>query len=224
MDSDTERIRRAWLARLGTPIALDFPLFPVEDAFPRGHGVTVALGELATGRVVAGDALEAVGVAFEPVPVEVRAIERPAAGGRGVEPVVAALAGGAFGLTLGHAPEHVVVSGQCLAPHGRLSSAATVAADVWMLGEDDLPGTPVELRRMLADVAAGRALDLFFHTRSVAARCAIGWTPVLGAEARVRFDLAHPVALYPGVRFAVRYDGLVVGVGVVDGNAEQPIV
>ena len=208
-------IRRAWLARLGRPIALDFPFFAVDDAFAVGGGRTVALGELGTGRVAAGDALEAVGLGPAPVPVVVARVERPAPDGRGVVPVAAGEAGETLGLTLEHAPGAAVVAGQCVAPPGRLAAAATLDAEVWVLSADDLPGSPVELRRMLADVAQGRGLELFVHTRPVAARAA-RWRPELGAEYGLTLTLAHPVAVYPGARFALRYAGLTFGVGTVE--------
>jgi len=203
------------MARLGTPVALDHAFLAVEDAFAGETGRTVALGELGAGRVVAGDVLEAVGMTEPRVPVVVRAIERAAAAGHGVEPIEAALPGAVVALTLEHAADAAVAPGQCLAPVGRLGVASRVETELWILGADDLPGSDPELRRMLAHLGSGLEIELFFHTRPVAASCTSAWMPALGAEYGLTFELAHPVALAAETRFAVRYEDLIVGVGVV---------
>ena len=208
-----DEIRRAWLARLGRPIVLDFTLLPVGDVFRQAADRTVALGELGAGRVAAGDRLDAVGVAPAPVPVRVLRVEQPAPGG--VTAVEAGEAGQVLGVTLEHAPGAAIVPGQCLAPPGRLALAASVAADVWVLPASDLPGSPLEQRRLLEAAAEGRDLELVFHSRPVAARPSTPWRPELGVEYRVAFELAHPVALYPDTRFALKHAGLTFGAGIV---------
>ncbi len=209
-----EDIRREWLAKLGREIELDYPFFPVEDAFVQGPTRTVAVGELCSGTVVAGDELEAVGILSVPTRVVVTGVTRPR-DGTGVEPVVAALPGGAYALTLDHASSERVVFGQCLAPPGALSASATVSADVWVVSADDLPGSALEHRRMLEEVAVGRGLELFFHTRAVEGRALERWAPSLGAEYRLTFELGHSVALFPEARFALRHSGLTIGAGIV---------
>ena len=82
---------------------------------------------------------------------------------------------------------------------------------------EDLPCVPEEQRAILAEIAAGRGLGLFFHTRTVAARAATTWHPELGEEYRLAFDLAAPVPLYEGARFGITFKGLTVGVGFVVG-------
>ena len=210
-----EEIRRDWLARLGRPVALDFAFFAVDEAFAEGAGRTIALGELGTGRVAPGDALEAVGIEAEPVAVRVARVDEPAAEGRGVVTRDAGEAGRVLALALEHDPAAAVVPGQCLAPAGRLAAATAIAADVWIAPAGDLPGSGVEQRRLLRDLAAGRGLELFFHTRPVEARPIAVWEPRFGAEYRLAFDLAHPVALYPRARFALHYEGLPFGAGFV---------
>jgi len=209
-----DEIRCTWLARLGRPVALDFAFLAVGDAFPQAADRTVALGELGAGRVVPGDRLEAVGLAPAPVPVRVARVEQPAPGG-GVTATDAGEAGQVLGLTLEHAPGAAIVPGQCLAPPGRLALAAAVAAEAWILPAGDLPGSPLEQRRLLEAAAEGRDLELVFHSHPVAARPAETWRPELGAEYRIAFDLAHPVALYPDTRFALRHTGLTFGAGIV---------
>src|SRR4051812_1497807 len=209
-------IRRRWLARLGQTIDLDFAFFAVDDAFPLGPGRTAALGDLGAGRVAAGDALEAVGVGPVPVAVRVERVERPAPDGAGVVAVETGAAGETLALVVAHAPDAAVVPGSCLAPPGRLVASAAVEADVWVLPAAEMPGSPGELRRVLRAAAEGEGLELFFHTRPVAARATREWRPELGAEYRVGFALAHPVALYAGTRFALRYEGLTFGAGVVE--------
>lgn len=210
-----DEIRRRWLERLGRPVELDFALFVVDDVFPRGEGRAVALGEVGTGRIAAGDELEAVGVAPEPTLVRVALVEQPSPDSAGVVAVEAADAGQSYALTLEIAAGATLAPGQCLAPRGRLAQATAIDAEVWILPVDLLPGSPFEQRRLLADAAAGRGLDAVFHTRPVAARPTVDWRPALGAEYRLAIELAHPVALYPATRFALRYEGLVFGAGVV---------
>jgi translation elongation factor EF-Tu-like GTPase len=216
---DEELVRRRWLERLGRPADLDFPFFAVEEDYPRGPTVTVVAGELGTGAVRAGDELEAVGLAPAPFPVRVAAVERPLAERGGVERIAAGAAGEVLGLTLEHTAEHRPVAGQCLAPAGRLALASRVEAEVWVLPADSTPGSSYEHRLMLEAVEAGRGLELFFHTRAVVARAEGAWQPRLGAEYRAAFRLERPVALYPGTRFALRYEGLVFGAGFVVDSA-----
>lgn len=212
---DADEIRRRWLGRLGRPTELDFAFFASEDVFALEPGRTVAIGELRTGRIVAGEALEAVGLSEERLPVRVLAVEEPLANGRGVAPVAEGRAGRVLALTLEHASDGALAAGQCLAPPGRLALSRHVTADVWLLPSDELPGSPVEQRHLVRDVAAGHKFDLFFHTRPVVARTDAPWQPELGTERRLGFALERPVALYPETRFALRYDGLTFGAGFV---------
>jgi translation elongation factor EF-Tu-like GTPase len=209
--------RQAWLARLGRPVDLDYPFFAIGDVFPQGPSRTIATGELGTGRVAAGDVLEAVGYAPSPIRVRVARVERPDAQGRGVTEVSEGVAGDVLGLTLEHDASSEVVLGQCLAPSGRLRALSVVDADVWIVTPDDLPCIPEEQREILDAVAAGRGLDLYFHTREVPARARGEWRPALGEEYRVVFDLAVPVAVYEGARFGLRHRGLTIGAAFVIG-------
>jgi translation elongation factor EF-Tu-like GTPase len=207
-----EEIRRDWLARLGRPAELDFPFFAVAEVYGRGPGVTIAAGELGTGSVAAGDALEAVGYSASPFPVRVARVDLPGAAG-GVEVVASAAAGQVVGLTVEHPAGTEVVVGQCLAPPGRLAVASRVEADVWVVPAEDLPISPYDRRRLVEDVSAGRDFGLYVHTREVEARCETSWRPDFGGEASLAFELSQPVALYPGTRFALRYQGLTFGAG-----------
>ena len=216
---DEDRVRRAWLARLGMPVHLDFPLFPVEGVFEQAPGASVAVGELATGRLALGDELEAVGYGAAPVPVRVARIEQPDTLRREVHDAALGTAGQHYGLTLEHDPSSPLVPGQCLAPAGRLASAASVEASVWVVPVDDWPIAEAERRFVLAELAEGRGLGLFFHARAVAARASEAWRPVPGREYRLRFELAEPVPLYDGARFGLLYETLTVGVGFVASAA-----
>jgi translation elongation factor EF-Tu-like GTPase len=211
----SEPLRAKWLARLGRPVALDFAFFPIEQVYARTPTETIATGELGTGTVRAGDRLEAVGHGPERLPVRILRIDAPRPERHAVETVETGSAGEALGLALEHAPDAKLVAGQCLAPPGRLALASRVEAEVWLLETADVPGSPAEHRRMLADLGASRGLDCFFHTHDVAARVADDWRPGFGAEYALAIELAHPVALYPGARFAVRYHGLTLGVGFI---------
>lgn len=215
MRAMTEEIRRRWLTRLGRPAELDHTFFAVEEVYPRGAGVTVVAGELGTGTVRAGDALEAVGIAPAPFPVRVARVERPIPERRAVEPVEAGAAGEVLGLTLEHAADVRIEAGQCLAPAGRLRLASRVSGDVWVLPPEDLPGSPYEHRLLLAAAAESRDVEAFFHTRAVGARVVTPWRPELGHEYEIALDLDLPVALYPGARFALRYEGLTFAAGFI---------
>ena len=216
MSRSEEEIRRDWLARLGRPTPLDFAFFAVAEVYSRGPGVTVAAGEVGTGSVAHGDALEAVGISATPFPVRVARVELPGAAG-GVEESAAAAAGQVVGLTVEHPPGTEVVVGQCLAPAGRLALASRVEADVRVVPAEDLPISSYDRRRLVEDVSAGRDFGLYVHTREVDARCETAWRPDFGAEYRLAFALEYPVALYPGTRFALRYQGLTFGAGFVHG-------
>lgn len=211
----TDEIRRSWLERLGRPADLDFAFFAVGEVYPQDAIHTVALGELGTGRIAPADALEAVGLGTTPVPVRVARVDEPASDGRGVVTRDAGEAGQVLALVLEHEAGAAIAPGQCLAPAGRLTAATAITADIWLVPPGDLPGSPVEQRRLLRAIVEGRGLDLFVHTRPVAARPIAIWQPELGAEYRLAFDLAHPVAVYRNARFALRYEGLTFGAGFV---------
>jgi translation elongation factor EF-Tu-like GTPase len=207
--------RSRWLARLGHPVDLDYAFFAIGDVFRPAPGQTVAAGELGTGRVVAGDLLEAVGYGAVALSVRVARVERPDPLGRGVSEVPEGVAGDVLGLTLEHDPSAEIVVGQGLAPEGRLRAVSRVEAELWIVTAEDLPCVPAEQRAILDDLTTGRGLDLFFHTRAVPARAPAGWRPELGEEYRLAFDLSCPVPLYDGARFGLRYKGLTIGVGFV---------
>lgn len=212
-----DRIKRAWLERLGRPVELDFAFFAVEEVYARRPGVTVAAGELGAGALAPGIELEAVGYAGAPTPVRVARIEEPDPVRRTVGEAALALAGGHYGLTLEHDDSASIVRGQCLAPAGRLRAERAIDAAVWIIPSEDWPIADDERERVLAELAESRSLYLFFHTRAVAARATPDWAPMAGREYRLRFELAEPVPLYDGARFGVRYDTLTVGAGFVEG-------
>lgn len=214
--TDTAKVRRRWLERLGQPVSLDFPFAAIEDVFRIAPGVTVATVEVGSGTLATSDRLDAVGFAATPASVEIVRIEAPRPENRDVTEIAFAAAGSIVGLHLAHDPEAAIVAGQCLAPAGRLESSARFEADVWCLSPDELPGTPAEQRQMCEAIEAGQGLELFFHSRSVPARNVDGpWRPALGAETVSTFELEAPVAIYPGVRFGVRYEALTFGAGFV---------
>jgi translation elongation factor EF-Tu-like GTPase len=207
--------RRRWLARLGAAADLGYPFFAVAEVFGRSPGVTVAVGELATGRVVLGEELEAVGYAPGPAAARVARIERPDALRREVADAAVAVAGQHYGLTLEHDPASPIVRGQGLAPAGRLRAARGIEADVWVVPDDDWPIAEGERRIVLGELAEGRGLRLFFHTRATGARAVGAWRPESGREGRARFELDEPVPLYEGARFGLLYETLTVGAGFV---------
>lgn len=217
--TDPETIRRRWLERLGRPVHLAFPFAAVEDVFPRGRGVSMASVEIGAGSISIGDRLVAAGYTAAPVPVMVAGIDLPVPERRGVQPVERATAGAVVGLDLRHDPSSAVLPGQCLAPAGRLAVASGFEADVWCLAASELPGSPGEQQALCDAIASGTGLDVFVHARALGARTREPWRPSLGDEAVVRIELSAPVAVYPGTRFGLRYEGLTFGAGFVRAGA-----
>jgi hypothetical protein len=78
-----------------------------------------------------------------------------------------------------------------------------------------LPGTAIEQLALCDAIEAGNGLELFVHSRAVSARTVEIWRPVLGGESALSFELDAPVAIYPGTRFGLRYEGLTFGAGFV---------
>jgi translation elongation factor EF-Tu-like GTPase len=215
LSAEAAKRRSRWLTRLGQPVHLDYPFFAIGEVFRRAPGRTVATGELGTGRVAAGDALECFGYSEAPIPVRVLRVDRPDSLHRGVSEVAEGVAGDVLGLALEHDAAREVVPGQCLAPAGRLRTLSIVEGDVWIVTADDIPCVPEERRAMLDDLASGRGLELYFHTRAVEARVRGAWRPELGEEYRLMFDVPAPIPVYDGARFGVRYRGLTIGAGFV---------
>ena len=218
--TDTHDIRRRWLERLGQPVQLDFPFAAIEEVFPVSPGFSIATVEIGAGSISMSDRLEAVGHWQHAIAVEVLRIEAPVPERRDVEEVAFAIAGSVVGLQLAHDPEALVRAGQCLAPAGTLASVSTFAADVWCLPPEDLPGDALEQAALCDSIEAGSGLELFIHTRAVSARSRESWRPSLGRESTLTFDLDAPVAIYPGTRFGLCYEGLTFGAGfVLDAGA-----
>lgn len=218
--TDLDSIRRRWLERLGQPVTLDFPFAAIEEVFPVSPGIAIATVEIGAGSISVSDRLEAVGHWPFPIAVEILRIEAPVPERREVEEVAFAIAGSVVGLQLAHDPESQIRAGQCLAPGGKLALVSVFNADVWSLPPEDLPGDAREQAAMCDAIEAGSGLELFMHTRAVSARSRETWRPSLGRESRLAFDLDAPVAIYPGTRFGLCYEGLTFGAGfVLDAGA-----
>jgi len=213
--TDLDSIRRRWLERLGQPAILDFPFAAIEEVFPVTAGISIAMVEVGSGSISVSDRLEAVGFAPWSTDVEVLRIESPVPERREVSEIAFAAAGSVVGVHLAHDPASSVIAGQCLAPAGRLEARTRVAADIWCLPPEELPGTPPEQQALCDAITAGHGLEVFVHTRAVRARACTMWRPSLGAETELEFELDAPVAIYPGTRFGLCYEGLTFGAGFV---------
>ena len=213
--NDLDSIRRRWLERLGQPVQLDFPFAAIEAVYPFSSGISIATVEIGSGSITTSDRLDAVGFSPIPIAVEVVRIEAPVPERRDVTEVAFATSGSVVGLQLAHDPGTSIHAGQCLAPAGRLQSALSFVADVWCLPPEDLPGTALEQHSLCDAIEAGSGLELFVHTRAVPARSRETWRPSLGRDATLTFELDASVALYPGTRFGLCYEGLTFGAGFV---------
>lgn len=182
---------------------LDGPFFlPIEGVCSIDGLGTVITGKVERGCASVGDSVEIVGRGGEPLVAVVKGVQSFH------RDVPEALAGWNVGLLLRGVGRDEVVRGQVAVAPGSVKPRSAGEAEIFLL-------TAAEGGRKNA-FGSGYAPQLYFGV--------VGVTGVLeldtgalspGDRASVRFRLGRPVAIEPGMRFAMREGGRTVGAGVV---------
>ncbi len=186
------------------PRATDQPfLMPIEDVFGiKGRG-TVVTGRIERGVVHSGDNVEIVGLKETTTTVVT-----------GVEMFKKILdsgeAGDNVGCLLRGVEREEVARGQVLAAPGSMTPHTTFAAEVYILSKDEggrhtpfFPGYRPQFYLRTTDVTG----DIAFDGQVEMA--------MPGDNVQVRIRLISPIAMDPGLRFAIREGGRTVGAGAV---------
>jgi elongation factor Tu len=197
---------RAVDAYIPTPErAVDQPfLMPVEDVFGiKGRG-TVVTGRVERGRIRTGGEVEIIGMGPAPRKVVVTGVEMFQ------KTLDEGLAGDNIGCLLRGVEREEVQRGQVLAAPGSIKPHTTFAAEVYVLAKEEggrhkpfFPGYRPQFYIRTTDVTGTIALPA-------------GVEMVMpGDNVQMGVALLVPVALEPGLRFAIREGGRTVGAGVV---------
>jgi elongation factor Tu len=202
---------RAVDAYIPTPErAVDQPfLMPVEDVFGiKGRG-TVVTGRVERGRIRTGGEVEVIGMGPAPRKVVVTGVEMFQ------KTLDEGLAGDNIGCLLRGVEREEVQRGQVLAAPGSIRPHTTFAAEVYVLAKEEggrhkpfFPGYRPQFYIRTTDVTGTIALPE-------------GVEMVMpGDNVQMGVALLVPVALEPGLRFAIREGGRTVGAGVVTAIQE----
>jgi elongation factor Tu len=202
---------RAVDAYIPTPErAVDQPfLMPVEDVFGiKGRG-TVVTGRVERGRIRTGGEVEIIGMGPAPRKVVVTGVEMFQ------KTLDEGLAGDNIGCLLRGVEREEVQRGQVLAAPGSIKPHTTFAAEVYVLAKEEggrhkpfFPGYRPQFYIRTTDVTGTIALPE-------------GVEMVMpGDNVQMGVALLVPVALEPGLRFAIREGGRTVGAGVVTNIQE----
>ena len=176
-------------------------LMPVESVHTITGIGTVVTGRVTRGVVAVGDTLEVVGRKDGERPVVITGIEsfhreqREAKAGQNV------------GLRLRNVDRGEIVRGQVLAAPGSVKPHRQCRAELYLL-------TSREGGRA-RPIRAGYRPQLFVGATDVTATLGVETEIAPGGRAEVDLALDRPVALEPGVRFALREGGRTIGAGVV---------
>ena len=178
-------------------------LMPVEDAFSIAGRGTVATGRIEQGMVKAGDKVELVGMG-ETRGVVVTGCEMFK------KPLDVCAAGDNVGLLLRDIDKAQVMRGQVIAKPGSIAGRKRFRAEVYMLTQKEGGrGTPF---------SKGYRPQFYFRTTDVTGVATLpnGVERVApGEHVLLEIELAAPVAMERGLRFAIREGGWTVGAGVV---------
>ena len=160
-------------------------------------------GRVSQGTVSAGDELEIVGLAS--------ALKAKVTGIEMFNKVLArAEAGDNIGLQLGDVPAEGIVPGMVVARPGSILPHTKFGALVYVLRKEEGGRT--------SPVPNGYAPRFYLRTADVPGvmKLADGSASAqLGDDVEVEIELVSPVAMDPGLHFAIREGGRTVGVGVV---------
>jgi elongation factor Tu len=167
-----------------------------------GRG-TVVTGAIERGQVRCGDAVEVVGLGVTVTSV-VTGVETHR------KTMERAVAGDNAALLLRGVRRHQIRRGQVVAAPGRQAAHQRFTASVYLLAAAEGG------RR--TGVRTGYRPQFFVRTTDVVGALDLGpdGTAAPGAQLTVTVELGQPVALEPGLGFAIREGGRTVGAGTVD--------
>ena len=184
--------------------AIDLPfLMPIEDVFSISGRGTVVTGRVETGIVKVGEEVEIVGIK-DTVKTTVTGVEmfrKLLDEGR---------AGENCGVLLRGTKREDVQRGQVLAKPGAIKPHTKFDAEVYVLSKEEGGRHTPFLN--------GYRPQFYFRTTDVTGAIALkeGVEMVMpGDNVEMSVELIHPIAMDPGLRFAIREGGRTVGAGVV---------
>ena len=207
-DPEATRCIAELVAALDRDIALptrvtDLPFeLPVESASSIDGQGTVVKGRISQGMLNAGDEIEIVGLGSV-LKAKVTGIEMF---GR-VLP--RAEAGDNVGVQLGDIPAEGILRGMVLARPGSKLPHTRFEAIVYLLRKEEGGRS--------APVPSAYAAEFYLHAGGLPGEMKLadgGASAQLGDDVQVEIELASPIAMEPGLRFAIREGGRTVGVGV----------
>ena len=179
-------------------------LMPVEDVFTITGRGTVATGRVERGTVKVGDAVEIVGLADEPKQTVVTGVEMFR------KILDMAEAGDNIGALLRGIDRKEIERGQVLAKPGTIHPHTTFKAQVYVLTKDE-GGRHTPFFN-------GYRPQFYFRTTDVTGVIKLPEGTEMcmpGDNVKMDVELITPIAIEPGLRFAIREGGRTVGAGVV---------
>ena len=190
--------------------AIDKPfLMPVEDVFSITGRGTVATGRIERGEVRVGEEVEIVGLSEAPRKTVVTGVEMFR------KLLDYAQAGDNIGALLRGVDRKDIIRGQVLAKPGSIKPHTKFSGEVYVLTkEEGGRHTPF---------FNGYRPQFYFRTTDVTGSIAMpeGVEMVMpGDNIKMDIELITPIAIEPGLRFAIREGGRTVGAGVVSGINE----
>ena len=187
------------------PRDVDKPfLMPVEDVFSITGRGTVATGRIETGKIHTGDELQLIGLGAEgrkTVCTGVEMFRKILDDGQ---------AGDNVGLLLRGVDKKEIKRGQILAKPGSVTPHTTFKAEVYILKKEE-GGRHTPFHNKYRPQFYIRTLDVTGEIHLPEGREMI----MPGDNVSVEVQLIYPVALSPGLRFAIREGGRTVGAGQV---------
>ncbi|WP_317381542.1 elongation factor Tu [Megasphaera stantonii] len=179
-------------------------LMPVEDVFTITGRGTVATGRVERGTVKVGDAVEIVGLSDEPKQTVVTGVEMFR------KLLDLAEAGDNIGALLRGIDRKEIERGQVLAKPGTIHPHTTFKAQVYVLTKDE-GGRHTPFFN-------GYRPQFYFRTTDVTGVIKLPEGTEMcmpGDNVKMDVELITPIAIEPGLRFAIREGGRTVGAGVV---------
>jgi elongation factor Tu len=182
------------------PAAAQRPfLMAIEDVFSISGRGTIVTGRIEAGTIRRGDEIEIVGI---------RATRRSRVAGVEMfrKLLSSARAGDNVGILLTGVTRDQVERGQVLARPGSIRPCAGFDASVTALRGGDGRSRPL---------TGSRRAQLYFRTTDIAGTIAAAGAATPGGRTPARIVLVAPIAMNPGLQFAVREGGRTIGSGTV---------